>query len=59
VAFPAISTGVFGYPLRDAAHVSVDALRDAAHRVDEVLLVAFDAATAKAWEEALGTRSER
>jgi len=29
LAFPAISTGIYGYPLRDAASVAVRAVRDA------------------------------
>jgi O-acetyl-ADP-ribose deacetylase len=45
VAFPAISTGVYGYPKEDAAHVAVSALRVAATHVELVRLVAFDRAT--------------
>ena len=32
VAFPAISTGVYGYPVREAAAVAIDAVRDADSR---------------------------
>lgn len=46
VAFPAISTGVYGYPKERAALVAVDTLRSLDADVDEVTLVAFDAATA-------------
>ncbi|MEO6712659.1 MAG: O-acetyl-ADP-ribose deacetylase [Mycobacteriales bacterium] len=42
VAFPAISTGVFGYPIEEAAPVSVDAVRHADTRVDEVRFVLFN-----------------
>ncbi len=42
VAFPAISTGLYGYPRREAAAVAVDTLRTTPTRVDEVTLVAFD-----------------
>ena len=54
VAFPSISTGVYGYPVAEAAQTSVRALRDAQTGVQEVLLVAFDERTATAWESALG-----
>ena len=53
VAFPAISTGVYGYPPTDAARVSVAALRAADTRVRLVLLVAFGGTTAQLWEQAL------
>lgn len=53
VAFPAISTGVYGYPRQAAATVSVAALRGADTRVQLALLVAFDESTARLWEAAL------
>lgn len=53
VAFPAISTGVYRYPVDEAADVSVAALTAARTGVDRVLLVAFGDAVAAAWERAL------
>lgn len=54
VAFPAISTGVFGYPPDEAAAVAVDALRSAETTVERVVLVAFDDATAERYLSLLG-----
>ena len=42
IAFPAISTGVYGYPRREAAAVAVGTLRKTPTAIDEVTLVAFD-----------------
>lgn len=53
VAFPAISTGVYGYPLSEASRISVAALQAAHTRVERCVLVAFDAKTQKLWQQAL------
>jgi O-acetyl-ADP-ribose deacetylase (regulator of RNase III) len=53
VAFPAISTGVYGYPLDEAAPVAVRAVREADTRVEEVRFVLFDHAAYAAFERAL------
>jgi len=45
VAFPAISTGVYGYPPDKAAAIAVGTVADADTSVERVLLVAFDRAT--------------
>ena len=54
VAFPAISTGVFGYPVEEAAPVAVAAVREAQTAVTEVRFVLFDARSFAAFEQALG-----
>jgi O-acetyl-ADP-ribose deacetylase (regulator of RNase III) len=52
VAFPAISTGAFGYPVEEAAAVAVDAVRDADTSVHAVSFVLFDARSLAAFEAA-------
>jgi len=54
VAFPAISTGVYGYPLDQAAPVAIGAVREAGTRVREVRFVLFDEAAYAAFDQALG-----
>jgi len=53
VAFPAISTGVYGYPLALAAPVAIRAVAEAPTRVREVRFVLFDQAAYQAFERAL------
>ncbi len=46
VAFPAISTGVYGFPQDQAAHIAVDTLRSIdSSTVERSILVAFDDST--------------
>jgi O-acetyl-ADP-ribose deacetylase len=42
VAFPAISTGVYRWPVDDAARIALDTVRVSDTRVDEVRFVLFD-----------------
>lgn len=53
VAFPAISTGVYGYPLEEAAGVALRAVRGADTQVEEVRFVLFDDEAYEAFESAL------
>jgi O-acetyl-ADP-ribose deacetylase (regulator of RNase III) len=41
VAFPAISTGIFGYPVEEAAKVALRTVREEAERLERVRLVRF------------------
>lgn len=53
VAFPAISTGVFGYPPHEAAPVAVEAVRGAGTRVELVRFVLFDQTVLEYFSRAL------
>lgn len=53
VAFPAISTGVYGYPLDEAASIAIRAVREAETGVEEVRFVLFGLAAYEAFERAL------
>jgi O-acetyl-ADP-ribose deacetylase (regulator of RNase III) len=57
IAFPAISTGIYGYPPAEAAALAVRVLREAAASpdppVERALLVAFDRATLGLYEREL------
>ena len=54
VAFPAISTGVFGYPVEEAAGVAIVAIRGAETSVEEVRFVLFGREAFEAFEVAVG-----
>src|SRR5918996_1495065 len=53
VSFPAISTGVYGYPVDEAAPVAVAAIRSSDTSVQEVRFVLFDRTTYEAFVKAL------
>jgi O-acetyl-ADP-ribose deacetylase (regulator of RNase III) len=53
VAFPAISTGVYGYPVEEAAPVATRAMQDADTKVAEVRFVLFDEASFRAFQRAV------
>jgi O-acetyl-ADP-ribose deacetylase (regulator of RNase III) len=53
VAFPAISTGVYGYPLDEAAPVAIEAVRKADTALGEVRFVLFGREAHAAFERAL------
>lgn len=54
VAFPAISTGVYGWPMDDGARIAIDTVRRSATKpVTEVRFVLFDEAAYRSFESAL------
>ena len=54
VAFPAIATGVYGFPPDQAAQIAVASIRSAPTAVERVRLVAFDENTFNLLTAALG-----
>lgn len=64
IAFPAISTGIYGFPGERAAHIAVQTVRDCAKRLARtptenplrVIFVAFDKPTRAYYETALRER---
>ena len=53
IAFPAISTGIYGYPREEAATVAVETLRSTKTDVELARLVAFDEETLRLYEQRL------
>ncbi|MEV8532568.1 O-acetyl-ADP-ribose deacetylase [Streptomyces sp. NPDC051211] len=55
VAFPAISTGIYGWPMDDGARIAVETVRTAATgSVEEVRFVLFDARAYEAFAAQVG-----
>jgi len=57
MSFPAISCGVYGFPVTEAARISVQTIRERLAEntgIERVTLVAFDEENFYAWKETLG-----
>ena len=58
IAFPSIATGIYHFPLEEAARIAVKTVRDFAREHEEdldlVKWILFDEKTKKAYDEALG-----
>jgi O-acetyl-ADP-ribose deacetylase (regulator of RNase III) len=53
LAFPAISTGAFGFPADEAAEIAISTLRETPTSVQLIRLVAFDSITLSLYERLL------
>jgi O-acetyl-ADP-ribose deacetylase (regulator of RNase III) len=57
ISFPSISTGIYGYPVDEAAKVALDAviafLRDKPNSLREVYFVLYDSKTFNAYSDKL------
>lgn len=56
IAFPAISTGAYGYPLREASQIAVNTVSEFLSKdksIEEVRFVCFDEATYRVYKDTL------
>ena len=52
VAFPAISTGVYGWPIDSAAHIALRTVSETSTKVEEIRFVLFDERAFEAFRQA-------
>lgn len=53
IAFPSISTGVYGYPKREAAQIAIAVMREFEDRFEEIIACCYGAADAALYRELL------
>jgi O-acetyl-ADP-ribose deacetylase (regulator of RNase III) len=58
IAFPAISTGIYGYPLDAATEIAARTCKEADTDVDLIRFVCFDAKTLEAYQTGLASLSD-
>jgi O-acetyl-ADP-ribose deacetylase (regulator of RNase III) len=58
ISFPSISTGVYRYPVRDAAKIALETIASFIQRysttIEEIIIVLYDSSTYSAYSEAIG-----
>jgi len=54
IAFPAISCGVYGYPVGDAAAIAAEVVRERAWGLERIRFVLFSDEVFRAWTRAFG-----
>lgn len=62
IAFPAISCGVYGYPIADAAAIAIEEIRDGLsryHSIREVTVVLFSGTDLRVYEQTLSALRNR
>lgn len=53
IAFPAISTGIYGFPRQRAAEIAVGEIKSYAGTVEKLIFICFDAETAGIYHDLL------
>ena len=56
IAFPAISCGIYGYPIPDAAKVSIEACQQHVGNLEEICFVLFGQETFDAYSQVAGEK---
>jgi len=56
IAFPAISTGIYGYPLEPATEIAVATVAGSVSPLERVRFVCFDAPTVQVYEQVLARK---
>lgn len=54
IAFPAISTGVYGYPKQEAAEIAIRVMREYESRFETIIAACFSEEDAEMYREVLG-----
>ena len=59
IAFPCISTGVYGYPKRQAAVIAIAAMREFEERFDKIICCCFSDSDAWIYQKVIAATSSR